>query len=100
MLLRPKQPDVAPAATTHVITSAASSRPHHAPANCSCPHALASSAGRSVAPYVGLGIGAVAAVLVVGVVLTALLATVAVTAVSVSIAALVLRSLLNGARTR
>ena len=42
----------------------------------------------------------VAAVVVVGVVLTALLAAVAVTAVSVAIAAVVLRSLVNGAHKR
>jgi hypothetical protein len=58
------------------------------------------SASRTVAPLVSRGAGAVAAVLVVGVVLTALLATVAITAVSVSIAALVLRSLLNSAHKR
>lgn len=98
MLLRPKLPDAAPAPTTHVITSAAPAEPHHAPAACSCQHTLAPSAGRTVAPYVGLGAGAVAAVLVVGVVLTALLATVAITAVSVSIAALVLHSLLGANR--
>ncbi|UXY32649.1 SpdD protein [Streptomyces sp. HUAS TT20] len=53
-------------------------------------------AGRSLTPYAG----AVAAVVVVGVVLTALLAAVAITAVSVAIAAVVLRSLLNGANRR
>ncbi|MFD5637439.1 SpdD protein [Streptomyces sp. NPDC127077] len=58
------------------------------------------SAGRPVSPLVGRGVSVVAAVLVVGVVLTALLATVAITAVSVSIAALVLRSLLNSAHKR
>ncbi|MEU6001574.1 SpdD protein [Streptomyces sp. NPDC047197] len=101
MLLRPKLPDAAPVPTTHLITSAAPATDrHHAPAACSCQHAPAHSSGRPVAPYVGLGAGAVAAVLVVGVVLTALLATVAVTAVSVSIAALVLRSMLNGATRR
>jgi hypothetical protein len=100
MLLRPKLPDAAPAPTAHLITSAVPTSHHHAPAACICQHAPAPSAGRPVAPYVGLGVGAVAAVLVVGVVLTALMATVAVTAVSVSIAALVLRSLLNGAHKR
>ncbi|MEU2425182.1 SpdD protein [Streptomyces sp. NPDC007851] len=54
------------------------------------------SAGRPLTPYVG----AVAAVVVVGIVLTALLAAVAVTAVSVSIAAVVLRSLLSNANRR
>ncbi|MET7697570.1 SpdD protein [Streptomyces sp. NPDC005485] len=99
-MLRPKLPDAAPLPTTHVITSAVSAERHHAPVACSCTHAPAPSAGRPLAPYVGLGAGAVAAVLVVGVVLTALLATVAITAVSVSIAAVVLRSLLNGAPKR
>ncbi|TLS46974.1 hypothetical protein FE633_07495 [Streptomyces montanus] len=99
-MLRPKLPDAAPVPTTHLITSAAPAERHHAPAACSCQHAPAHSTDRPVAPYVGLGAAAVAAVLVVGVVLTALLATVAITAVSVSIAALVLRSLLNRANTR
>ncbi|MFF4155034.1 SpdD protein [Streptomyces sp. NPDC001651] len=67
------------------------------------PHQLqppAASAGRPVAPYVGVGAGAVAAVVVVGIVLTALLAAVAVSAVSMAIAAVVLRSLVNGAHKR
>ncbi|MEU4681542.1 SpdD protein [Streptomyces xinghaiensis] len=99
MLLQPRLPDPPP--VPHVITSAATAAQRHdAPAVCSCTHAPASSAGRPVAPHVGTGAGAVAAVVVVGVVLTALLATVAVTAVAVSIAALVLRSLLNGANRR
>ncbi|MEW2811893.1 DUF6251 family protein [Streptomyces massasporeus] len=63
-------------------------------------HAPAPSTGRSVAPFVGVGAGAVAAVVVVGVVLTALLAAVAVSAVSVAIAAVVLRSLVTGANRR
>ncbi|MBQ1092204.1 SpdD protein [Streptomyces sp. B93] len=63
-------------------------------------HAPAASADRSAAPYVGAGIGAVAALVVVGVVLTALLAAVAVSAVSVAIAAVVLRSLVNSAHKR
>ncbi|MGP4003607.1 SpdD protein [Streptomyces sp. 8N706] len=99
-MLRPKLPDAPPIPTAHVITSAVPAEHHHAPAACPCQHTPAPAAGRPVAPYVGLGVGAVAAVLVVGVVLTALLATVAVTAVSVSIAALVLRSLINGAHKR
>ncbi|WP_435058983.1 SpdD protein [Streptomyces sp. bgisy060] len=53
-------------------------------------------AGRPLAPYAG----AAAAVVVVGIVLTALLAAVATTAVSVAIAAVVLRSLVNGADRR
>ncbi|MEU8788709.1 SpdD protein [Streptomyces sp. NPDC048643] len=67
---------------------------------CSCAHAPMESTSRPIAPFVSRGAGAVAAVLVVGIVLTALLATVAITAVSVSIAALVLRSLLNSAHKR
>ncbi|MBQ0983063.1 SpdD protein [Streptomyces sp. F63] len=98
-MLQPRLPDPPP--VPHVITSATTTgQRHDAPAACSCTHAPAPSAGRPVAPFVGIGAGAIAAVLVVGVVLTALLATVAVTAVAVSIAALVLRSLLNGANRR
>ncbi|WP_405646629.1 SpdD protein [Streptomyces sp. NBC_00019] len=78
-MLRPKLPDVP---TTSVV-----------PQQTQAPMP---SAGRSLTPYVG----AVAAVVVVGVVLTALLAAVAISAVSVAIAAVVLRSLLNGANRR
>ncbi|MEU8454558.1 SpdD protein [Streptomyces griseoaurantiacus] len=85
-MFRPKLPD-APPVPTATLTS------HQV-------HTPAPSAGRPVAPYVGAGVGAVAAVVVVGVVLTALLAAVAVTAVSVAIAAVVLRSLVNGTRKR
>jgi hypothetical protein len=92
-MLRPKLPEAAPARTAYVAQH------NHAPA-CSCQHTPAPAGGRSVTPYVGLGIGAVAAVIAEGVVLTALLATVAITAVSVSIAAVVLRSLLNGTHQR
>ncbi|MFE5895299.1 SpdD protein [Streptomyces sp. NPDC056462] len=63
-------------------------------------HAPAPSSSRPVAPYVSVGVGAVAAVVVVGIVLTALLAAVAISAVSVAIAAVVLRSLLNRANRR
>jgi hypothetical protein len=99
MLLRPKMPDAAPVPTGHTPTTPA--QHHHAAAACSCTsYAPVPSAGGSVTPFVSRGAGAVATVLVVGVVLTALLATVAITAVSVSIAALVLRSLLNGAHKR
>jgi hypothetical protein len=98
-MLRPKLPDTPPAPTAHLITSAVA-RHSHAPA-CSCRHpAAASPAGRPIAPYVGLGVAAVAAVIVVGVVLTALLAAVAITAVAVAIAAVVLRSLLSGTHQR
>ncbi|KAB1984605.1 SpdD protein [Streptomyces triticiradicis] len=98
MLLRPKMPDAAPLPIAQ--TPARPAEHHHAPASCSCAHAPMAPAGRPVSPLVGRGVSAVAAVLVVGVVLTALLATVAITAVSVSIAALVLRSLLNSAPKR
>ncbi|MEU0784069.1 SpdD protein [Streptomyces sp. NPDC006173] len=98
MLLRPKMPDAAPLPIAQ--ESARPTEHHHAPAACSCAHAPMTSAGRSVSPLVSRGASAVAAVFVVGVVLTALLATVAITAVSVSIAALVLRSLLSGAHKR
>ncbi|MFF3463858.1 SpdD protein [Streptomyces sp. NPDC002619] len=82
-MLRPKLPDIPTLPTSNTIS------PQHS-------HAPVPSAGGSLTPYVG----AVAAVVVVGVVLTALLAAVAVTAVSVSIAAVVLRSLINGANKR
>ncbi|MET9888862.1 SpdD protein [Streptomyces sp. NPDC006465] len=97
-MLRPKMPDAAPLPIAH--TAAMPVEHHHAPVTCSCAHAPMASASRPVSPFVSRGAGAVAAVLVVGVVLTALLATVAITAVSVSIAALVLRSLLNSAHKR
>ncbi|MCT9140248.1 SpdD protein [Streptomyces violarus] len=85
-MFQPKLPDTqhVPSITTYI------------PQN----HAPAPTAGRPVAPYVGLGVGAVAAVVVVGVVLTALLAAVAISAVSVAIAAVVLRSLVTGANKR
>ncbi|WP_329185968.1 SpdD protein [Streptomyces sp. NBC_01428] len=98
MLLRPKMPDAAPLPIAQTLARPAEH--HHAPAACSCAHAPIASVGRPVSPLVGSGASAVAAVLVVGVVLTALLATVAITAVAVSIAALVLRSLLNNAPKR
>ncbi|MFD5160346.1 SpdD protein [Streptomyces hawaiiensis] len=85
-MFRPKLPD-----TPHVPSITTQVPPPHAPAP---------SAGRPVAPFVGVGVGAVAAVVVVGVVLTALLAAVAVSAISVAIAAVVLRSLVTGANRR
>jgi hypothetical protein len=98
MLLRPKLPDAAPVPINHAHTVLSTAE--RAPVACSCQNAPAPSGGRPLAPFIGLGAGAVAAVLVVGVVLTALLAAVAITAISLSIAALVLRSLLNGAHKR
>ena len=50
---------------------------------------------RSMAPYVAAGIGGVVAVVAVCTVLTALLLAVAITAVSLTVAFLVIRSLLN-----
>ncbi|MGA5263339.1 SpdD protein [Streptomyces griseoincarnatus] len=85
-MFRPKLPDVSTLPTPTVTHQQ--------------PQAPVASAGRPVAPYVGIGAGAVAAVVVVGIVLTALLAAVAVSAVSVAIAAVVLRSLVNGAHKR
>ncbi|WP_406170070.1 SpdD protein [Streptomyces sp. NBC_00996] len=85
-MLRPKLPD-APTLPTTTLTPQQTQVPP-------------SSAGRQVAPYVGVGVGAVAAVVVVGIVLTALLAAVAVSAVSVAVAAVVLRSLLSSANKR
>ncbi|MFE2315928.1 SpdD protein [Streptomyces sp. NPDC059441] len=97
-MFHPKMPDAAPVPIAQ--TPARPAEHHHAPMTCPCAHAPMASAGRPVAPLVSRGASALAAVLVVGVVLTALLATVAITAVSVSIAALVLRSLLNSAHKR
>ncbi|MGW4147510.1 SpdD protein [Streptomyces albogriseolus] len=85
-MFRPKLPDV-PTLPTPTVTHQQTQAP-------------VASAGRPIAPYVGIGAGAVAAVVVVGIVLTALLAAVAVSAVSVAIAAVVLRSLANGAHKR
>ncbi|MEU2909391.1 SpdD protein [Streptomyces massasporeus] len=85
-MFRPKLPD-----TPHVPSITTRIPQNHAPVP-------ANSAGRPMAPFVG--VGAVAAVVVVGVVLTALLAAVAVSAISVAIAAVVLRSLVNGADKR
>ncbi|MFD9717601.1 SpdD protein [Streptomyces sp. NPDC059076] len=92
MLLRPKLPDAPPVPTGHVITSALPGMPA---SGCVCQHGPAASR-RPLAPWVG----PVAAAVGLGIVLTALLATVALTAVAVSIAALVLRSLLNSAHKR
>lgn len=85
-MFRPKLPDTphVPSITTHIPQS----------------QPPATSAGRPVVPFVGVGIGAVAAVVVVSVVLTALLAAVAVSAISVAIAAVVLRSLVTGTTKR
>lgn len=85
-MFRPKLPDI-PTLPTPTVTPQQMQPP-------------AASADRPVAPYVGIGAGAVAAVVVVGIVLTALLAAVAVSAVSVAIAAVVLRSLVNGSHKR
>ncbi|MFG3121650.1 SpdD protein [Streptomyces sp. NPDC048201] len=85
-MLHPRLPDV-PTLPTAAVTPQRTEAP-------------AFSAGRAVAPYVGVGVGAVAAVVVVGIVLTALLAAVAVSAVSVAVAAVVLRSLLSSAHKR
>lgn len=78
----------------HLPTNPTPAQPLVTPA-CSCQHTPAAPAHRPVAPYLGAGAGAVAAVVVVGVVLTALLVAVAVTAVSVAVCAVVLRSLLH-----
>ncbi|MGW1900130.1 SpdD protein [Streptomyces hirsutus] len=87
-MLRPKLPDIP--------------TPSALPVTPQQMHAPVPSAGRPVAPYVGIGAGAgaVAAVVVVGIMLTALLAAVAVSAVSVAIAAVVLRSLVSSAHQR
>ncbi|WP_055494798.1 hypothetical protein [Streptomyces sp. TP-A0356] len=81
-MFRPKLPDVPTLPTTPLVYQQTK--------------APVPSMGRSLTPYAG----AVVAVVVVGVVLTALLAAVAVSAVSVAIAAVVLRSLLNGTNKR
>ncbi|CAL9506587.1 hypothetical protein SUDANB105_03524 [Streptomyces sp. enrichment culture] len=85
-MFRPKLPDSphVPSITTHIPQD----------------HAPATSAGRPVTSFMGVGAGAIVAVVVVGVVLTALLAAVAVSAIAVAVAAVVLRSLLNGANKR
>ncbi|MCM2420205.1 SpdD protein [Streptomyces sp. RKAG293] len=97
-MLRPKLPDAPPAPAAFVA------RRDEQAAACTChqssTHAPARADHWRISPHVAQGIGAVAAVLVVGVVLTALLATVAITALAVAIAAVVLRSLVNGRRTR
>ena len=88
-MFRPKLPGPAPlptSITTHLLA-------HQEQAS-------APSAGRPVAPFLGLGVGTVGAVVLVGVVLTALLAAVAVSAVSVAIAAVVLRSLVTSTHKR
>lgn len=97
-MFRPTLPDPPPVITSQAVPLIASAPHSHAPA-CSCSH-VAPVPSRRLAPLVGIGAGAVAAVVAVGVVLTALLATVAITAVAVSIAALVLRSLLSGTTRR
>ena len=78
-------------------------RHDHAPA-CTCQHPAApvptATTGQETKPYVAMGVGVAAGVLVVGVVLTALLVAVAVAAVSVALAAVVLRSLLTKSNTR
>ncbi|KOV71394.1 SpdD protein [Streptomyces sp. AS58] len=86
-MFRPKLPDIPTLPTTAVPPQQTTQAP-------------APFASRPVAPYVGIGAGAVAAVVVVGIVLTALLAAVAVSAVSVAIAAVVLRSLVRNANNR
>jgi len=85
-VLRPKLPDIPTLPTTAIAP-----QPTQVPP---------SSVGRSATPFVSVGVGAVAAVVVVGIVLTALLAAVAVSAVSVAIAAVVLRSLISSANKR
>ncbi|MGW4541379.1 SpdD protein [Streptomyces chartreusis] len=82
-MFRPELPDVPTRPTTTPVV------PQQTPAPIP-------SASRSLTPYMG----AAAALVVVGVVLTALLAAVAISAVSVAIAAVVLRSLVNGANRR
>jgi hypothetical protein len=88
-MLRPKFPENPHLPTTPV------QHHQHAPA-CSCQNTLTTD--RPLMPALGIGAGAVGAVVAVGVVLTALLTAVALTAVAVTVCALVLRSLLNNPR--
>jgi hypothetical protein len=82
-VLRPKLPDSPTLTTSSIVSTQQSDTP-------------VPSAGRTLAPYVGV----VAGVAVVGVVLTAFLMAVAVSAVSVAIAAMVLRSLVSNTNKR
>ncbi|PLW72200.1 hypothetical protein GQS52_15740 [Streptomyces sp. SCUT-3] len=71
----------------------------HGPApTCSCRHDAPPTPVRRLTPSLGVGAGAVIAVIAGGVVLTALLTAVAATAVSVAVAAVVLRSPLRDQR--
>ncbi|MDF3292791.1 hypothetical protein [Streptomyces silvisoli] len=94
MLLRPTYPAL-PEPRTHTTTAVV----HGHESACPCAH-IPAPPTRGIAPVVGLGVGAVAAVVLVGIVLTALVTAVAVGAVSVAVAAVVLRSLLGTPRHR
>ncbi len=100
MFLTPKYPETPAIRTAQVITPAAAPTQHaHVPV-CACQHAQPTIPARRIAPALGVGAGAVAAVITVGVVLTALVTAVAVAAISVAVAAVVLRSLLTSPRHR
>ncbi|MGW4079482.1 hypothetical protein ACWELB_39445 [Streptomyces asiaticus] len=98
-MFRPKYPEAPKPSIVHVPTAVPAVQHSHVPA-CSCQHAPAPAPTRSAGALSGLNAGTVGAVVTVGIVLTALLAAVAVTAVSVTVAAVVMRSLLNSQRRR
>ncbi|QKV97755.1 hypothetical protein HUT19_22820 [Streptomyces sp. NA02950] len=94
---RASYPEAPTLPTVHVPgPTAPAAQHHHAPA-CACQNTPA-PAPRT--PLLGLNAGTVGAVVTVGIVLTALLAAVAVTAISVTVAAVVMRSLLTSQRRR
>ncbi|MEW1659400.1 hypothetical protein [Streptomyces sp. NPDC093707] len=109
MFLNPKPPEAPPVPTAAVLLPPQPAQPAtHTPtqAPCACHHAPAPAATqaptphRPLTPLVATGAGAVLAIVAVGVVLTALLTAVAVGAISVTVCAVVLRSLLTNANHR
>ncbi|MER0244550.1 hypothetical protein AAHZ94_21645 [Streptomyces sp. HSW2009] len=90
-MFRPKYPPLPTAQIPSHLTNSSDT-----PADCHCQHPAAPLLARRIAPSLGAGAGAVAAVVTIGIVLTALLAAVAVAAVSVTLATVVIRTLLTG----
>lgn len=97
-MFRPKYPHPPALPTPHALNHA--TQPSNIPAACSCQHSAAPPPARRIAPSLGVGAGAVAAVVTVGIVLTGLLAAAAVAAVSMALAAVVIRTLLTGQHHR
>ncbi|MFT2018287.1 SpdD protein [Streptomyces sp. 796.1] len=94
-MFRPKYPPLPTLPTTQIPSRLTNSR--DTPAGCFCQYPAAPRlSARRIAPSLGAGAGAVAAVVTVGIVLTALLAAVAVAAMSVTLATVVIRTLLTG----